>query len=1209
MRSINKFWKSIGQIVLVLLFLMSTRSVTQAQNGEGGIWYFGAYAGLNFCTGTPIPLTNGSLTTSEGCATISDANCNLMFYTDGITVWNANHAPMPNTTAGSIGGSLHGDPSATQSGVIVPRPQHPNLYYIFTVDANIGTNGCKFSVVDMNLNGGLGDVIAGQKNIMLFTPSTEKITAVNHSNGYDIWVITHPWNANYFFVYGITSNGLNQAPVISYTGSNNTGGSDITRGYLKASPSGNYVVAAIEGLDKYELFNFNASTGQLSLLLSTPANYNSAYGVEFSPDGTYLYGSERWGTPVFQWNVSSGNAGAIMASQAQIGTLSTAYGGALQLAVDNKIYLARSGQGYLGTIHFPNNVALTSNFVDQGIYLAGKLSREGLPTFITSYFNLADFTFHDQCYNDSTFFEITNIQQLDSASWNFDDPASGVSNSSNVWSTFHIFSAPGIYDVQLITYRGGYGDTITLPVEIYEYPTSSLPSDSVICLGASISLNTGSSGYDYFWSNAQTTQVISVTPSDTTLYSVTISNHGCEIVDHIAVYPYQITSYFTTTQPPCAGQPVSVNYTGNAALGATYNWSFNGGNVITGAGQGPYSLNWTTPGNYTIGLQVVQGACYSPLTTLPVVNPASINVDIISNDVLCYGDATGEVFISIPSGPGFYMYSWNNGANTQNLMGVPAGNYSVTVTYSGVCTKTATASVGEPAQPLSISVQGDNIVCHGDTNGVVTVTATGGTPPYSYYWDHGGEITPGLNQLQAGYYPVSVSDSHNCSVNGGGTVSEPSPLSIFSSPDAYTCPSDPVSIYATAQGGQPPYTFHWSNGAIGDTISVTPSSTTVYTAYVADANGCTQAGAVSTVLTFSSVQTILYASNDSICPGDTTVVYADFTGGTGGPYAAYYGDGTAVALPIIISPDETTTIQLYGMDECEDPGTPKNLTIAIMDIPTLEISSDELAGCVPLEIKFENPLEEEDVQYLWRFEGGTEDEEIEMLPSPHHIFKTLGVYDVILQGFNKWGCSATSEIEKMITALPNPTGSMTVDPLAVPISKPVIFFYNNTTDFIDQAYWHFGDGEILSSKAQEVTHVYSDTGLFNVQLVVERVNDYLNYPTLTDSISCYDTIAMDVHVFKDNIFFAPNSFRPEGSIPENQQFRPFIYGEQPLGYEFYIYSRWGDVMFYSSDYEASWDGRTQSGKIAKGGTYTWMVVYTDSFGFVHHRSGSVLLLR
>jgi len=110
MRSKYDQWHVFRRAIYLLLIFNFCYFNSSAQNGQGGIWYFGAYAGLNFCSGTPVPLTNGALTTSEGCATICDPNCGLLFYTDGITVWNANHTPMSNTLPSSVGGALHGDP-------------------------------------------------------------------------------------------------------------------------------------------------------------------------------------------------------------------------------------------------------------------------------------------------------------------------------------------------------------------------------------------------------------------------------------------------------------------------------------------------------------------------------------------------------------------------------------------------------------------------------------------------------------------------------------------------------------------------------------------------------------------------------------------------------------------------------------------------------------------------------------------------------------------------------------------------------------------------------------------------------------------------------------------------------------------------------------------------------------------------------------------
>ena len=101
--------------------------------GEAKYWYFGANAGVNFNTSPPTAITNGQLNTSEGCSSISDESGNLLFYTDGSTVWNRNHQIMSNANYFN-GNGLNGDPSSTSSGLIVPHPTNPNLYYVFTVD-------------------------------------------------------------------------------------------------------------------------------------------------------------------------------------------------------------------------------------------------------------------------------------------------------------------------------------------------------------------------------------------------------------------------------------------------------------------------------------------------------------------------------------------------------------------------------------------------------------------------------------------------------------------------------------------------------------------------------------------------------------------------------------------------------------------------------------------------------------------------------------------------------------------------------------------------------------------------------------------------------------------------------------------------------------------------------------------------------------------
>ena len=228
---------------LLFLFIIFLASLDITAQGEASNWYFGNGAGLIFDVNTGTVTTDASaintIDTNEGCSSISDPNGNLLFYTDGRSVWNAAHQVMPNGNY-NTGLGLLGDPSSTSSAVIIPKPGNADQYYIFTVDephhnnswafpnqgptdingntltqyddnggnggfiptADDGfNNGFNYSLVDLTLNGGLGDVVDSEKNVHLVTYNpndseqesykcSEKITAVEHADGQSYWVIT-----------------------------------------------------------------------------------------------------------------------------------------------------------------------------------------------------------------------------------------------------------------------------------------------------------------------------------------------------------------------------------------------------------------------------------------------------------------------------------------------------------------------------------------------------------------------------------------------------------------------------------------------------------------------------------------------------------------------------------------------------------------------------------------------------------------------------------------------------------------------------------------------------------------------------------------------------------------------------------------------------------------------------------------------------------
>ncbi|MES2591379.1 MAG: gliding motility-associated C-terminal domain-containing protein [Bacteroidota bacterium] len=479
---------------LSLLLLFACFSMAQ---NEGNIWYFGDHAGLDFNGSSPVALTNGALSTIEGCATISTNAGMLRFYTDGITVWNNTHTPMPN------GNSLSGDLSATQSALIIPKPGNINIYYIFTVTALGLPNGLRYSEVNMALAGGLGDVTTN-KNIPLASPVTEKLTAVKNANNIDIWVIAHDLTTNAFLVYSVTSAGVNTTPIISNAGS--TPGI-FPIGYLKASANGSKLAQAISSTNSVDILNFSNITGLATsdFTFTTPfSSPNGVYGIEFSPNGTRLYITAEGFFDIYQYDMTLSSTSAIIASATLVGSTSgnAGYLYALQAAPDGKIYVAKHNSGALGSINNPNAQGVGCNFVDSAVYLSGKISKVGLPNFSYIFFNPPSIIYVNTCVSDTTFFSLSDTTTIDSVLWNFNDPVSAVFNTSPLLSPQHIYTSAGIYIVSVIIHSGYVTDTVMDTINISSIPVANF---SVFPFGAInpntevLFINGSTAGSSLFW--------------------------------------------------------------------------------------------------------------------------------------------------------------------------------------------------------------------------------------------------------------------------------------------------------------------------------------------------------------------------------------------------------------------------------------------------------------------------------------------------------------------------------------------------------------------------------------------------------------------------------------------------------------------------------------------------------------------------------------
>lgn len=671
---INKF--------LNWLFLMLWLSTdVTAQNAQSRIWYFGNEAGLDFATSPPTPLTNSSMNAFEGCASISDPQGNLLFYTDGSIVWDRNHIPMPSGTG------LNGNGGATQSAIIVPAPLNLTKYFIFTVDTNGGPRGLQYSEVDMTLNGGNGDVSV--KNIPLISPVTEKLTAVRHANGIDAWVIVHGWNNADFYVFSLTATGINTIPITTTIGSVHGGTFQNSHGALKSSPNAQKLACAVRGVRECQIFEFNNANGQISNPITVSFG-PQIYGVEFSDDSRFLYvGTTTNPANIHQLDLNAGTPAAVVASNTIVAT-HTGFIGALQLGFDLRIYVCQFQSSSLAVIQQPRLQGPACGYTSNAQFLGGKLSQYGLPNFLQSFFITADFSYQDTCSGLPTSFT-TIFAGPDSVRWNFDDPGSGTANASTQINPQHVFETAGTYDVQLIVYSGFLTDTVTKTINILSTPDADLGADVVACTGEQVTLDPGNfPAATYSWSDNSTGSTLTITASGT--YWVEVEENGCTGRDTLLArfFDFPVLD-FGANQTLCDGDQVVLN-AGNT--GASYLWQ-------DGSTSQTYTV--TATGNYVV--TVAYGPCPITDNVFVVFDPVPV-IGLGNDTTICKGN---PLFLDATNAGATYI--WQDGSTSPFYFAENPGTYAVIATI-GVCTASDTIVIDQQQKP-EVFLGEDSILCAG----------------------------------------------------------------------------------------------------------------------------------------------------------------------------------------------------------------------------------------------------------------------------------------------------------------------------------------------------------------------------------------------------------------------------------------------------------------------------------------------------------------
>ena len=445
---------------------------------------------------------------------------------------------------------------------------------------------------------------------------------------------------------------------------------------------------------------------------------------------------------------------------------------------------------------------------------------------------------------------------------------------------------------------------------------------------ATVNPNGGTPGYSYFWSNGQTTQTATGLSSGNYNCTVTDAN-GCTINSgNISIsQPSALIVNTTNTAVSCNlgnNGTATVNPNGGTP-GYSYLWS-NGQTTQTATG--------LSSGNYNCTVTDAKG-CAVTSGNIFIFQPTNLTSTIQQTSVSCNGGGDGQAIVNTSGGTPGYSYLWNNGASTQSISGLTFGSYSCLITDANGCSITKNITVTQP-NPLLESTTINDVSCFNGNDGDVTIIVVGGTAPYNYIWNTGATVNT-INNLTSGNYICDVSDANGCIIPTISTnVNNPTDLFYSVATNMVSCRGgNNGSATVNVSGGNPGYTFLWSNGSINQTINNLTAGN--YTCTITDANGCTKQ-ATANISQPSSLLTITMDSSAVSCNGGNDG-YATVYAVGGFPSYSYFWSNSVTDTVITGLTTGTYTVSVSDANNCTvsqsvfiDQSTPLVVPILTTDV-------------------------------------------------------------------------------------------------------------------------------------------------------------------------------------------------------------------------------------------------------------------------------------
>ncbi|MEP4094282.1 PKD domain-containing protein [Reichenbachiella sp.] len=1174
-------------------------------------WYFGENAGIDFNPPATAAITDANLMSSaQGASSVSDLNGDLLFYTNGQTVWNKNHRVMDN------GDNIGGDPNSSQGVMIVPVPNDSSIYYVFTSDPVYGdfSYDMKYAIVDMRKDTAQGEVIV--KDVSLFTNSTERITAFGLGQGIT-WLVTHEYGNNQFRSYPLTAFGMGQ-PITSSAGSVMRLDEEKTgRAQMKYAAGGGVIALAFQDTnDNYiELFNVADSSGVITGLakidIQEPAP-SLIYGVEFSSSLQRLYVSTNGpgGSNLLQYDLDSLRTPTakadIEATKFVLGSDPALQYGALQTGTDGVIYMAVDGQTSVGTINSPNSDDTAASFNDGGFDLMGRTSRLGLPNFVQELplsTQSPGIAFSNPCLGLPTAFDGTGTSVIDEFFWSFDD-----GTSANVEDTTHIYNLSGTYNVSLnVTNRCGLDTLFVEPVDIFPIPATPTVLDAVALCNGPVTLEAwpvDTAAFRYTWSTGETTRAITV--SSASLITVFITNtDGCQSDPRESfVDDTRPVVDLGTDQIIC--QDTAFPDLDAANPGSVYTWQLNGstnGNVLR-----TQTVDTSVPGTFVFEVTVedILNCVTTDQVVFSVENLPAFTT--IGGSTSGCSAVDGAITIDLTESGSFNYSVTGPTALTPQILTGPSnfptpsalapGGYSVllTNTLTG-CSLNQVATVDDGGATFTIDNYVETPDCPGD--GILTFELAGPAPANVTYqlYDQFGNLVVGagaspaptfpVNNLDSGVYSITVEElvsGNNCIQTLDNVVLNGSPLAEYATTPQNICGIEgEISIFPTTV--DPAINYTWSGpgivgSSLGETITVSAGGN--YSVTSSGTGFCEVTTSVS--VTQSAAPQVEILTEGAECMG-SLILFANVTNGLVGNGGYQWDNGDNGSRRGIVSSGTYEVLVLDQGTGCTGTATSdvnvfSELTVFAAASPNCDENGEVFLTA------YSNISE--DVIFTWTDPNGAalanQSAEISIAES--------GLYTI-----------------DVVSTVSTCTANASLNVMVVPISEDELLL---------------GEREMFCSEDPDPANnsVALDPGLFStyewtiinddVILSTDRVyttSDAGIYEvTLSNGFTC---IRDAIEVLDDCLprVYAPNAFTPETSPGFNDEF--FVYPNPYVNdFEIRIFSRWGELVYQSNDIDFRWDG-VYAGKLLKIDTYIYVMRFTSSLtpelGRIEQRGGVALI--